>query len=132
MLAFALVVVSNVFCLACGSSSGTPGGGGGATGTTSTGGLHGCTNIQGSCTSNGGLSCEEWAGYDAASVANFMSGCNHPNQVLSAGPCDTTATVGGCGVATGAVCGVIWSFAPVTASEVQTDCNGQYQTFVTP
>jgi hypothetical protein len=121
--------------LGCGGSSGSPGDGGGAGasgGPTTIAGPHGCTNILGSCTSNGGLSCEEWAGYDAATIAAFKNGCNHPNQVWSTGPCDLTNSVGGCEVATHGICDVIWSFPPTPASAVQMGCTGQSQMFVTP
>jgi hypothetical protein len=38
----------------------------------------------------------------------------------------------GCEVATNGVCGVIWSFPPITASELEMDCRGQYQVVVSP
>src|SRR5262249_16344808 len=90
-----------------GSAEGAAGTGGGST---TMGGAHGCTNVQASCSSNNGLSCEEWAGYDAASVANFMKNCDRPGQVYSTGPCDKTNAVGGCMETPNDVCAVIWSF----------------------
>ena len=151
----ALVLALGIATVGCGGSSGTPadggssedagggsaGSGGGAAGSSggsagsgggATVGPHGCTNIQVSCTSNGGLSCEEWAGYDAVSVANFMKSCNHPNQVLSMGPCDTSASVGGCGIVAPRVCAVSWANPPVTAADSRRAARGRSQMFVTP
>lgn len=129
-----IAFLSGLAVFSCGGTSSPAGadGGGGSGGSQSTAGPHGCTNIQGSCTSNMGVSCEEEAGFDAASLARFKAGCNHPNQVWSDGPCDRTGTVGGCGTDVNGVCGTIWSFAPITAAEVQTGCVGQYQMLVTP
>jgi len=138
MLAHRIVLVSAVVLAvaSCGSSSGpsnTPTGGGGTSGgSTTMAGQHGCTNVQGSCSSNNGLSCEEWAGYDAVSFSNFMKNCNHPNQVFSMDPCPQTNKVAGCEVAVNGVCDVIWSYPPTPASAVQTGCVGQSQMYVTP
>jgi hypothetical protein len=128
-------LVLGLASLGCGGSSAAPVGDGGTAGTSggeTTAGPHGCTNIEGSCSSNMGLSCEEFAGYPAATVSNFMKGCNHPNQVWSTSPCGTATSVGGCAVSTNGVCGVIWSFPPVTAADLQSSCNGLHQMFVTP
>jgi hypothetical protein len=129
-----LVVLSCFAILSCGGSSGTSGadGGAGSGGSQTTAGPHGCTNIQGSCTSNMGAGCEEEAGFDAKSLANFKAMCNHPNQVWSDGPCDRTGTVCGCEQAVNGVCDVIWSFAPVTAAELQMGCVGTNRMLVTP
>jgi hypothetical protein len=54
------------------------------------------------------------------------------NGTWSTSACDTSATVGGCEVLLPSTCGVIWSFAPITAADVQPDCMGLDQSFVTP
>jgi hypothetical protein len=77
-------------------------------------------------------SCEEEAGFDAKSVANFKAGCNHPKQVWSAAACDRTGAVAGCATSVGGTCGVIWSFPPVTTAEVQSGRVGVDLTLVTP
>jgi hypothetical protein len=71
--------------LGCGGSSGAPATGGGAgTGGQTTGGLHGCSSFQASCVAPMGRSCEEFAGFDAKSLANDMASCNHvPGSVWS-------------------------------------------------
>jgi hypothetical protein len=128
------MVLSCVAVLSCGGTSSAPGadGGAGAGGSQTMAGPHGCTNIQVSCTSPTGASCEEWAGFDAKSLANFKAMCNHPNQVWSDGPCDRTGTVGGCEQPVNGVCDVIWSFAPVTAADLQMGCVGPNRMLVTP
>jgi len=129
-----IAFLSGLVILSCGGTSSPAGGDGGAgTGGSQTmAGPHGCTNIQASCTSPMGAGCEEWAGFDAKSLANFKAMCNHPNQVSSDGPCDRTGTVGGCEQAVNGVCDVNWSFAPVTAAELQTGCVGTNRMLVTP
>jgi hypothetical protein len=123
----------------CGGSSGTPADGGGAGssgGGSSTLGPHGCSNVQASCTSNAMTdtkSCEEFAGYDAASVGRFMSNCQHPNQVYATTPCDRTGSIGGCALAVNGTCSVEWGFGPVvTASDLQTSCAGAHGMFISP
>ena len=127
---FALVGALLLSTLACGGSSGTPGGGAGGAGGAAAGGPQGCKDVQGSCAVS--YSCTEYAGYDAASAANFKANCNHPNQVWSATPCDRTATVGGCETAVQGTCAITWSYAPITTADVQTACVGQSQVFVAP
>jgi hypothetical protein len=131
------IALAFIAALGCGgSSNGNPGGAGGSAASSSgpsTGGPHGCSTIQASCLAPSGYTCEELGGYDAASVANFMASCNHvAGSVWSTSPCDRTGSVGGCQVAVNGACGVIWSFAPITASELQSNCVGQSQVFVTP
>jgi hypothetical protein len=131
-VALALTVVG------CGGSGGSSSDGGGAdspVGGSSAVGAHGCSNIQGSCTSNGGtdtMSCDEFAGYDATLIATFMSHCNGANQVYATKPCDRTGAVGGCAIAVNGTCSVEWGYAPsVSATDLQTACMGS-GTFVTP
>jgi hypothetical protein len=130
----ASLVLAIIAVLSCGGTSSSPAGdsGAGAGGSQTTVGPHGCSNVQGSCTSNMGVSCEELSGFDAASVARFKAGCNHPNQVYSDGACDRTGAVGGCGTVVRGTCGVIWSFPPVTAAQLQSSCVGQYLMFFPP
>jgi hypothetical protein len=126
----------------CGGSSGSPGApadGGGNAGSSGGGsmlGAHGCTSIEVSCLSNAGSlapSCEEQGGYGAATVARFMSNCQHPNQVFSTNPCDHTGAIGACVIAVNGSCAATWAYGTVvTASDLQTSCTGAHGTFVAP
>jgi hypothetical protein len=146
----ALAAALALAALGCGGSSGSPGDGGGAGSSgsgSSTLGATGCTSIQGSCTSNAMTdtksctsnamtdtkSCEEHGGYDSASVARFMSNCQHPNQSYSTSPCDRTGAIGGCALAVNGTCSVEWGFGPiVTAQDLKTSCEGAHGMFITP
>jgi hypothetical protein len=133
-----LTVAALAGALGCGGASGSPsdGGGAGASGGGSTAvGAHGCSNIQASCTSNTGtdnMSCDEYAGYDQATAAVFMSHCNGATQAYAAKPCDRTHAVGGCAIVVNGTCSVEWGYSPLlSASDVQGSCAG-VGTFVTP